>query len=705
MKNVLKRTVLALAVISAFAVNMPQTYAQESAEFDIVVYVSPAGEKDGDGSFEKPFATPEQARDAVRALRKASDEALSAKIVLRGGIYERDESFELTKEDSGTAEKPTLLTAYPGEEVRLSGAARVEYKVDLEPEIEERLPEEVRDKVLAFDLKKNGLDGLMEFEQMYYSIAKKATADVLWDGEYCHVARWPNEGFAKVKTVAYTGFKLFVTEGVVHPRDDDVGFVFTSDAPNVEKWINAKDDAWLFGYWQNGWATDSVRIKHISGNKVFTKTSVSFGVKRGGKYYIFNLPEELDSPGEWYINNKTGIMYIYPMSEYNEDTEITITKLNEPLIKCSNVSYLTIENMTVQSGMSSGIDIADCTNVQVAGCTIKQFVKNAVNIKNSLNSGVLSSEVEQIGAAGISINSGNRSKLEAMGCYAVNNNVHDFGRVEKTYYPGIEMSGVGNYMAYNEIHNAPHMALRAEGNNNIIEFNEIYDVVKETKDAGAFYTCRDQLAFGNIMRYNYYHDIYGGSGEAAGTAVGFYVDDVGCAWTCYGNIFNKVDHPILIGGGSNNKVINNLILNAPEENTEYAISVDRRDSWSNIMSYATSTLGFADYQNEVWQKWYPEAYNIRETLEADGVVLPRNNVIKNNVIINHAAVEITEIAKELGTVENNLEADEIKGITVDENGRVTIAEDSELYDLMPQFQSIPTEKIGLYNDRYRSNAK
>lgn len=694
-----------LVCASAFAASVPQTYAAD--EFDIVVYVSPEGVENADGSIENPFGTLEEARDAVRNLRKASNEDLSAKVILRGGIYERDKSFSLTEEDSGTAEKPTVYTAYPGETVRLSGAGKVEYRVEQEAEISERLPEEVRDKVLAFDLKKSNLDGLMEFEQMYYSVPKKATADVLWNGEYCNVARWPNEGYAKVGTVAYAGFSLFKSggEGRAHPRDDDVGFVFKSDAPNVEKWINAKEDAWLFGYWKNGWATDSVRIKHISGNQVFTETSASFGVKRGGEYYIFNLPEELDSPGEWYINNKTGIMYIYPMSEYKEDTEITIAKLNEPIINCTNVSYLTIERMTIQSGMNNGIDIADSKNVHIAGCTIKQFTKNAVNITNSLKCGVLSSEVEQIGAYGIYINSGDRSNLEAMGCYAVNNHVHDFGRVERTYYPGIEMRGVGNYMAYNEIHDAPHMALRAEGNNNIIEFNEIYDVVKETKDAGAFYTCRDQLAFGNIMRYNYYHDIYGGTGEAAGTAVGFYVDDVGCAWTCYGNVFNMVDHPILIGGGSNNKVINNLILNKPEETTKYSISLDRRDSWTQVMGYATATLSFANYKNEVWQKWYPEAYNIRETLANDGVVLPRNNTFKNNVIINHAAFEIAEIAQELGTVENNLITDEDMGVTVSENGEVTISEDSEIYDLVPGFQPIPFERMGLYNDQYRTDAE
>lgn len=704
MRNAIKKVVTLLTCITALGSSIRPIYAEK--DFDIVVYVSVDGSENADGTIEKPFGTLEEARDAVRSKRKESKENLSAKVILRGGIYEIDKSFRLTKEDSGTAEKPTVYTSYPGEDVRLTGAKKINHKVEPEEKIVERLPEEARNKVLAFDLKKDNLDGLMKFEQMYYSVPKKAAADVLWDGKYCNVARWPNSGYAEVGTVLYSGFKLFQTggEGRAHTRNDDVGVIFKSDSPNVEKWINAKDDAWLYGFWYNGWADDSLKIKNIMGNRVFTETSASFGVRRGGQYYIFNLPEELDSPGEWYVNNKSGTIYIYPLTEYDEHTSVKVTKLNEPIVDFQDVSYFTFERVIIESGMNNGVEINNCRNVHIAGCNIRQFSRYAVNIKNSENCGVLSSEIEQIGSTGIYIDSGDRSTLKSMGCYAVNNNVHDFGRVERAYYPGIEMRGVGNYMAYNKIHDAPHMALRAEGNNNIIEFNEIYDVVRETKDAGAFYTCRDQLAFGNIMRYNYYHDIYGGKGDSAGTAVGFYVDDVGCAWTCYGNVFNRVDHPILIGGGSNNKIINNLIVNKPEETTKYSVSLDRRDSWEHVMSYATATLSFANYKNEIWQKYYPEAYNIAETLANDGVVLPRNNIFKNNVIYNHAAFDIAEIAQELGTVKDNLITNEDIGFVEEDDGDIYLKKTSFIYELVPGFEKIPFEKIGLYNDQYRKDA-
>lgn len=704
MKSVIKKAIALLTCVTAFGSCIQPIYAEN--EFDIVVYVSVDGSENADGTIERPFGSLEQARDAVRDMRKASKKDLSVKVILRGGIYEIDNSFRLTEDDSGTAEKPTVYTSYPGEEVRLTGAKRINHKVEPEEKILERLPEESRDKVLAFDLKKDNLDGIVKFEQRYYSVPYNPPPDILWDGEFCNVARWPNEGYAKTGTILYAGFSLFTSggEGRPHPRDDDVGFVFKSDAPNVEKWINAKDDAWLFGYWQNGWATDSVRIKHISGNSVFTKTSASFGVRRGGDYQIYNLPEELDIPGEWYINDKSGILYIYPESEYTPETEISMAMLNEPIINVTDCSYLLIERLTLEAGMNNGINVSGGDHVRVAGCDLRQFSKHAVEMRDTKESGVLSCDIEQIGAYGIYIVSGkgNRSTLEPVGCYAVNNHVQDFGRIERTYYPGISMEGVGNYIAYNKIHNAPHMALRAEGNNNIIEFNEIYDVVKETKDAGAFYTCRDQLAFGNIMRYNYYHDIYGGTGDAGGSAVGFYVDDVGCAWTCFGNVFYKVDHPVLIGGGSNNKVLNNLIIDAPE-GSEVSISLDRRDSWGNVMDYATYSLNF-DYKNDIWQKYYPEAYNIRETLLNDGVVLPRNNMIKNNIIYNHAETEIAEIAVELGTVENNIVTTEDIGLKDEENNVFSLKADSPVYKMIPEFEPIPFERIGLYNDQYRNDA-
>ena len=53
------------------------------------------------------------------------------------------------------------------------------------------------------------------------------------------------------------------------------------------------------------------------------------------------------------------------------------------------------------------------------------------------------------------------------------------------------------------------MAMAAEGNNHIVEYNEIHNVIRESGDAGAYYVGRDWTQRGNILRYNYLHHIKG----------------------------------------------------------------------------------------------------------------------------------------------------------------------------------------------------
>ena len=43
----------------------------------------------------------------------------------------------------------------------------------------------------------------------------------------------------------------------------------------------------------------------------------------------------------------------------------------------------------------------------------------------------------------------------------------------------------------------------------ILEFNEIHDIAKETGDVGAFYIGRNWTCRGNIIRYNYFHHLFG----------------------------------------------------------------------------------------------------------------------------------------------------------------------------------------------------
>ena len=76
--------------------------AQAAAE----LFVAPEGAA-GDGSRARPFTTLEQARDAVRTIKKSGALPVGGITVwLQPGIYHRAQTLALTAEDSGTAAAP-----------------------------------------------------------------------------------------------------------------------------------------------------------------------------------------------------------------------------------------------------------------------------------------------------------------------------------------------------------------------------------------------------------------------------------------------------------------------------------------------------------------------------------------------------------------------------------------------------------------------
>ena len=60
-------------------------------------------------------------------------------------------------------------------------------------------------------------------------------------------------------------------------------------------------------------------------------------------------------------------------------------------------------------------------------------------------------------------------------------------------------------------------------------------------EAGLFETLRRDIGMqGNVIRYNYFHDIYGPKGH--GTAA-VYLDDYHCGHKVYGNVFYRSGRP------------------------------------------------------------------------------------------------------------------------------------------------------------------
>ena len=88
-------------------------------------YISPSGNDDHPGSQEKPFATLQRARDAVRALKAAGPLAEPVRVNVADGVYTIDEPLVLSPEDSGTAQAPVIYQAAPGARPVFSGGRAI----------------------------------------------------------------------------------------------------------------------------------------------------------------------------------------------------------------------------------------------------------------------------------------------------------------------------------------------------------------------------------------------------------------------------------------------------------------------------------------------------------------------------------------------------------------------------------------------------
>ena len=164
-----------------------------------------------------------------------------------------------------------------------------------------------------------------------------------------------------------------------------------------------------------------------------------------------------------------------------------------------------------------------------------------------------------------------------------NCDVHDFSRLDRTYTPAVQIEGVGNRIAHNHFHDAPNQSIRVEGNDHLIEFNEVDHVVTEADDQGGIDIWRDPTYRGNIFRDNFWHDI--GSGMNAVGQAGIRLDDAISGTLIYGNVFQRCSGGnfggIQINGGKDNIMDNNLFLDCK---TAISIGSWGADGWKKFLA-------------------------------------------------------------------------------------------------------------------------
>lgn len=639
------------------------------------IYVSQSGSDDNDGSAESPFGSIEYAVSAAKELKDSGEDNVA--VYIREGKYSLS-GLSLNNNNSGIA-----ISGYPGEEVILSGSKELDSSAfSLVTENDGaygRLLDSAKGKVYKCDLSEFGVTsaGVMPSIRLFASYGQFDVITV--NGKKLHNARYPNEGYESIKNS-------------ISCSDDVMKFKYSGT--RAERWKNA-EDVWLMGYWRYGWAQDNVKVSSIDTllNIITTEGQSQYGLTAtapGGRYYAYNLLEELDTEDEWYIDKNTNTLYLYSENGL-QDAEIRIDENSNTFINVNNASDISLRNLIIEDVKGCGINVTNGENISVKDCVLRNMAADAVNITGT-NCGVKNCEIYNVDGGGITLDGGNRNLLLSSGNYAKNNGIHDYALEYRVYRPGIRMNGVGAIVANNEIYNAPHSAVMYNGNEHTVEYNYIHDCLTETADAGAIYSGQDFLSHGTVIRYNYIKNIDKDSDPTYGYAVGIYFDDYYAGGEAYGNIMNNVDLGFLLGGGRNNVFKHNIIMNAPSE-SKTAILGDRRDadSWKSSRESILAKTDDIDYLNEVWKEKYPETTNLKE----DNPELPKYNDVSDNVIYRHGECNIEDVIKTYGTVNNNISisSDDL-GFVDEAGGNFKLKKDSIIFTVIPGFEDIPFEKIG-----------
>lgn len=497
-----------------------------------VVYVSPKGDDRESGStLGRPVRT------LARALQVTKgNPSLKTQIILAPGDYPVTESLEV-KRDHGP------ITFVGNGKAQVIGGRSVKgWKPVTASAILNRLSPEARKSVQVVSLATAGLTPGTLRSRGFHDGKAISALELFADGEPMTLSRWPNRG-SYTETVESLGPKSFRYDG---------------DRP--KRWTGP-NDPWVFGYLRFDWCDTYERVSDLDKEKrtVTLAREPDYGIDAKRRFYFFNILEELDSPGEYFVDRRAGKLYFWP-PKGTRDT--VASEVEGPLFHISNAEDVTLSGLTLEGGRDGAVLVDGGKNVRVESCTIRNMGTYGVAIHGATESGVAHCDLTGLGSRGIELFGGNRETLTPASLYAIDNHIWAYSRWPRTYQAGVAVEGVGARVANNLIEEAPHNAILLSGNDHLVELNDIRRVCLETGDSGAIYMGHNLTMRGNRIRSNRFREIVPKLTTAGAftNVMSVYLDDQWSGTEISGNVFEGPGTGILIGGGRDNRVENNVFV-------------------------------------------------------------------------------------------------------------------------------------------------
>jgi|GEM_PF-1093909 len=508
------------------------TSESESAS---AIYVSPQGNDRWSGHLPEPnkarndgpLATLPMAQRKVRGLLKATKRQAAIRVILRGGRYELKQPLVFNEQDSGLPLAPRLQStvkpahpvycAYAGETPVISAGRRIGgWKIKTVAGRKvwvAHLP----------DVKK----GKWYFHQLWV------------DGQRRFRPRLPRKGHYRIADVLGANYEGGWNETV---RKGSNRFVYA--AGDLKPWRNLTDvEICAVTLWveQRMWIEsldEKHRIVHLDRTSDYRLTDD--GGPAGALYVVDNVFEELNEPGQWYLDRGEGKLYYLSMpGETPEQTEVIAPALTE-VVRIEgradrSVESLAFEGLTFAHNeweLPKNMAGSEQAAVDVPGALVLRHARNCwfdrCNIKHVGTYGLelaencsdilfRGGEISDLGAGGVKIWHGCCRNIVS------DNEIYAGGQRFISAEGVLVGKASGNQILHNHVHGFFHIGISVGwvwgyGENacgNIVEWNHVHDIGKFVlNDLGGIYTLGVQP--GTRVRYNLVHDVnarkYGAQG-------------------------------------------------------------------------------------------------------------------------------------------------------------------------------------------------
>jgi hypothetical protein len=454
---------------------------------EVRLFVSSTGSDQNPGTIDRPF------RSLINAIARTNNyPGKEVNIQMRGGTYYLDQTVVINSAD--TYFKSLQITAHQNEKVIINAGRSLQ---------------------LQWQLYKNGIykadiPAGISFERLFIN------------GKLQVLARYPNYD-STARVYHGTAADAISPQRVKQWKNPQGGYVH---ALHPGEWgsfdylitgVDANGQLQMEGGWQNN--------RPAGMNKQYR--------------FVENIFEELDAPGEWYLDKAGHVLYYYPQKDIDLVTaKVEVSDLKEAIVlkgtvqhplqkvELSNLNFINTErsfmdtkeplvrsDWTIYRG---GAVLMDGTeNCSVKDCSFTNLGGNAIMVSNYNKRDTISGNlIANIGASAVCFvgdvkavrsalfkyeastpynqldkTPGPLSNNYPQECLVTNNLIHDVGDIEKQA-TGVEIDMSASItVSHNTIYNTPRAGINiGDGcwGGHVLEYNDVFNTVLETGDHGAF---------------------------------------------------------------------------------------------------------------------------------------------------------------------------------------------------------------------------